>query len=198
MRKAVIAATGPSLVPEDLVAVQENGAILFVVNDAYRWAGFAAVLYACDAEWWDHHLAIEPRLTRWFNCYTINEDAAKRHGLNRVKWHNGNQSGIHFDTSGEAITSGHNSGFQALNLAYMMGYREAILLGFDMGHDSDEPSHFFGDHPGSMNKQSPYDSMIRAFEKAAPIIAKAGMKVVNASRKTRLTCFPRVELSEAL
>ena len=192
MTRAVIIATGPSLTPDDVIDSFTLNRRTYVVNDAYLLAPWADVLYACDEQWWSHH---EPH-TRGFCRWTTTDAAAQKYGLNHIPGRGVETSGVHFDTSGHGIIYGSNSGFQALNLAYAQGVRDVVLLGFDMGHDPGQPKHFFGSHPSHMDNPTPFGHCIKQFERAAPIIAAAGMKVVNATRRTRLTCFPRVALSE--
>lgn len=79
------------------------------------------------------------------------------------------------------IPGGGNSGFQAINLAYMLGAKTIILLGFDMFG-----VHYFGDHPDKLVKQSPYKDFIKSFE----TITK-DVEIINCSRQTALNCFPK-------
>lgn len=192
--RAVIVATGPSLTREDAELVTRSGRAVYAVNDAYKLFPSATALYACDLEWWDLH---RPGFAAW-RMWTTNDEAARRYGLQHIPGKHFLSARKCFNADGDWIVYGGNSGFQALNLAYLLGVRDAVLLGFDMGHESDEPSHFFGDHPQSIRRSSPFKMWINHFNLAAPEIAAAGMTVVNASRKTRLECFPRAELESAL
>lgn len=105
------------------------------------------------------------------------------------------QPGI--STDPERIHTGSNSGFQALNLAILGGASRILLLGYDM-QESGGKSHWFGDHPGTLKRTSPYAVFRKAFEDAADQIARLGVEVINCSRETSLTCFPRVALLEVL
>lgn len=95
------------------------------------------------------------------------------------------------------ITQGMNSGFQAMDLAVLMGASRVILTGYDMGL-AGRVRHFFGDHPGLMNVNSPYHLFIRAFDAAAPHYAARGVEILNASRRSALTCFPMIPLEAVL
>ena len=90
---------------------------------------------------------------------------------------------IHYGKSG-----GGNSGFQAVNLAYIMGAETIILLGFDMFG-----SHYFGDHPAGLAQSSPYASFIQSFEAITQDV-----EIINCSRKTAMNCFPRKDLEDVL
>lgn len=90
---------------------------------------------------------------------------------------------IHYGISG-----GGNSGFQAVNLAYIMGARTIILLGFDMFG-----THYFGRHPKCLNQHSPFKEFIKSFE----TITK-DVEIINCSRQTALTCFPIMTIESVL
>jgi hypothetical protein len=194
MSGALIVATGPSLTCED-VAAWSPGRIVYGVNDAYRVCA-PHILYACDLQWWDVHYSCARHFgeQRW----TCNDEAAAKYGLHHVPGRHGIDKGIYFDATGEGIIYGGNSGFQALNLAYMHGHRDAVLLGFDVGRAPDQPTHFFGEHPPACANPSPFNAWLKHWRRAAPQIAAAGMTVCNATRGGALDCFPRVALEEQL
>lgn len=192
-RRALIIATGPSLTQSDVDEAWLLDRYVIAVNDAYKLAPWADALYACDYEWWEHH---KDNVPRGMVCYTWSDRAAREFGLNHIEGRSTLDVGVHFSTAPGWIVTGGNSGFQAINLAYLLGARDIVLLGFDMGHDKSDKSHFFGDHPPSLYKASPYRDWIKHFNAAAPEIAAAGVRIVNASRRTALDCFPRCTISE--
>lgn len=98
------------------------------------------------------------------------------------------------------LGTGGNSGFQAVNLAYLLGYTRIILLGYDMQLTGGQ-THWHGDHDfeGATNPvKNTFKGWIPAFNKVAQELKSVGVEVINASRKTALECFPRVSLEEAL
>jgi len=93
---------------------------------------------------------------------------------------------------------GSNSGYQAINLAFILGAGEIILLGYDMQKTGGK-QHFFGDHPnGPMKVDSDYNGWLGNFEKLASDLAGKGVEVINCTRQTALTCFKRMSLEDAL
>lgn len=194
MTSAVIIASGPSLTIDDAMR-NFRGRKVYAVSDAYRYVPTADVLYACDPEWWDIH---EPKTRHIPDRWTSDKKAAEKYGLNLMPGQHAESNGLLFDVTGYGIIYGGNSGFQTINLAFAHGIRDALLLGFDMGHEPDEPSHFFGEHPTELQKPSPYLMWIRHFNDAAPLIHAAGMNIVNCSRRTRLECFRWAKLEDAL
>lgn len=182
--------TGPSLTVEDVNAVRGHSRVI-AVNDAYRLAPWADVLYACDAKWWRWHkgvpsfqglkYALEHRDIHWLGVQLLKKTG--REGLER-------------DPSG--LRTGHNSGYQAINLAVHLGARRIVLLGYDMGHGPNKPTHFFGDHPHAIRTVSDYQTFARHFALLVEPLRAAGVEIVNCSRRTALTCFPRQSLEQAL
>jgi hypothetical protein len=191
-----IVASGPSLTREDCWSI--TGRTVYAVNNAYMLMphGFEPrSLYGCDEEWWDEY---EPDTRHIQRRVTCNEAAAKKYDLEWIRGQHTEQAGCTFDASGTGIVYGGNGGFQALNLAYVDGHRDVVLLGFDMGHDRGEPSHYHGEHPHHLRRASPYADWRDHFRKAAPEIEAAGMRVRNATRRTFLDCFEKVRLEDAL
>ena len=91
----------------------------------------------------------------------------------------------------------HNGGAQALNLAYLWGARRFVLVGYDMG-PSGRRTHFFGDHPKGLRNEAPWNLFVRAFGTIAEDCKRLGLTVVNTSPISRLRCFPRATLADAL
>lgn len=195
----MVAAPGPSLTAADAEAITRARAAdavrVVAVNDAFRLLPTADLLYACDARWWDTHAGV-PAFAgeRWTQDTNKGVEAGRRWGLNVVRSERTDRPLL----DGDAIGQGFNSGFQAVNLAALMGADRIVLVGFDMGLAEDGTSHFFGDHPGKLNVLSPYAMFIAAFEAAAPCYAEAGVEVLNASRRTALKCFPLIPLERVL
>ena len=59
-------------------------------------------------------------------------------------------------------------------------------------------SHMHGDHVTGLGNAGSLPKWPAFFQKLAGLMSRKGVTVVNASRSTALTCFPRVGLEEAL
>lgn len=185
-KTAICIASGPSLCADDVEYCKGKGRV-YVVNDCYKMAPWADVLYACDLPWWEHHSGV-PGFAgeKW----TVDLEASRKYGLNHI----GTLHGEVWSSRADAIATGRNSGFQALNLAAHSADR-IILLGYDMKLGPNRERHWFGEHPGALNKNSDYHVFIKAFRDAAPHIKQ---KVINCSRATALDCFPQADLRDVL
>ena len=91
------------------------------------------------------------------------------------------------------IHRGDNSGYQAINLALLLGAERIILLGFDLMMTGTQ-RHWFGDHPDPMNVTSNYPGFISHFATIKP--EEYGLEIWNCSRRTALNCFPCFNFDE--
>lgn len=140
------------------------------------------MLYACDYKWWKLHYNEGFKLLG-MELWTQDLKARKEFDLNWVLGRS--QPGLGHD----CVHFGANSGYQAVNLAFLWGATRIILLGFDCkpvgGKD-----HWFGQHPRGMTQVQPYEIWIKNFETLANDMKLQGVEVINCSPDTALTCFP--------
>jgi hypothetical protein len=185
-------ASGPSLTRED-VEYAGSLAPLVVVNDAVRLAPSAPVFYSSDQYWLKNHDGLPGfKGEKW----------AVRPG--RHDWHpfgkypevlvlaNTGTDGLETDPGG--LRTGRNSGYAAINLAVHFGASRIVLLGYDMGVGPSGEAHFTGDK----KTWSHYHLFRTAFKSLVAPLAALGIQVVNSSRRTALTAFPRLDLREAM
>jgi len=91
------------------------------------------------------------------------------------------------------LHQGQNSGYQAVNLAYLLGATRILLLGYDMQMKGDQ-RHWFGAHPPPMEVGSNYPAFLQCFATIKP--AEYGIEIWNVTRETALQCFPLYDLDE--
>jgi hypothetical protein len=186
-QSCIVAAPGPSLFP-----VHEHPII--VVQDAWKMLPWADVLYGCEPTWWNVHRGTEFQGEKWSTHDTDTNDKTEAH----EKWGVRCVRGVHANTfsfSPELIHYGNNSGFQAVNLALLFGCVHIILIGFDM-RVVGGLKHFFGDHPKGLSNAAPYDVFAKTFAVAAKELE--GVRIVNATPNSGLTCFPMMSFDEAI
>lgn len=93
---------------------------------------------------------------------------------------------------------GHNSGFQAINVATRFGATRILLCGFDCSLE--RGIHFHGSHPSPLvnPRQASVDAWRGFLDDQAPALASMGVRVINCSPHSRLSAFERQPLLEAL
>ena len=164
------------------------------VNDAYRLAPWADVLYACDGKWWDVHIDHVKASGFSGQLWTQDEAAARRHGLRRIVGH----AGRGLNRAPGYINFGNSSGYQAINAAWHWGARRLVLLGFDCTPVGGK-RHWFGDHPAGLNNPNQvFAKWQERFPELARDLRAEGVEVFNCSPVSALRCWPKVSVGEAL
>lgn len=147
-------------------------------------------MYACDLHWWDRY-ANEIKRDFAGDLWTQCQISARKYKIKL--WQGQSMPGL----GRKLIHFGSNSGYQAINLAYLLGAKSIILLGFDMKRKNGQ-THFFGDHPYHTNSQGPNDAIMQRwcgyFVELAKDLKEEGVQVYNATRETALTAFEQREL----
>lgn len=190
-----ILASGPSLNGDEVDSLRGRCKVV-AVNDSWRLCPWADMLYAADHRWWQYHNYVSWfRGERWTQHKGVAEwsAVARENGLTVIN--SANAPGISFNPS--IIHTGSNSTFQALNIAVLQGCTKILLLGLDC-RQIDGKRHWFGDHPGKLNRDSPYSLFIDAFNAAAPQLTDAGIEVINCSLESAVDCFLKQRLEEVL
>lgn len=177
--------TGPTLTREDVEYCRGKARVI-AINNAYRLAPWADVLYACDAKWWGWEWT-KGASTFVGAKYALTPRAAVFPGVHVLK--DAGKDGLSLDPT--RLTTGKHSGYQAIGLAVLSGAARVLLLGYDMCGD-----HFFGSHPD--RSKPPYKACLAAYDTIAQPLRDAGVTVINCSRKSAIAVFPRAALREVL
>lgn len=188
----VCIASGPSLTREDVDYCRGKVRVI-AVNRAIELAPWADVLHACDARFWRWHRdeAMAFQGLKFAMERELDNDCGQ------VLLKNGGIWGLSTDPT--TICNGRNSGYQAMNVAVLLGISRVILLGYDMQPGERGEMHWHSDHP---NNFQPEDAVFRswraAFKSIVQPLADLGVSVVNCSRRTALTTFSCQPLEETL
>lgn len=180
----VIFASGPTMTQEIAYAFRSKNVRCIVINDQFRLAPWADVLYAADWQWWMHAKNADHRN---FAGTKVTVSFWPMLGPDIMFLNPGQEYGL--SDRDDTLNTCRNSGFQAMNLAVLRGAKELILCGYDY-RKVDNKSHNFGDHPEGLANVSDFKCWVRLVTKSAPDFTARGVKVVNCSRKSALKCFP--------
>lgn len=174
-KTVVCIGSGPSLTQDDCDRVEASGLVTIVINSSWMRAPFAHYLYAGDYNWWKfNHQKIGGKAERWTSSYNASVQFNLRyHDSKETQWH---------------------SGLRAVKFAEFQGAAKVILLGFDCSVN--KGVHWHGEHPHTSNPQAfTCNEWRKQFAKYAK---EAKIPIINCSRETALTCFPRANLEETL
>ena len=182
---AVCLASGPSLTPEDAaraIAWRDAGPnrVAICTNTTFRIVPTADALFGFDLKWWTMYI---DEVRRDFKGERISRTQMPESlGVKRVS---------HINPFG-------NSGAAAISVAILTGCERVILLGYDAMHGPNGEAHHHGDHPKGLGNAFSLPKWPKHFENVAAHATGAGVTVINCSRRTALTCFPRAGLAETL
>ena len=191
----LITGSGPSLNQRDVDIARSVVDATICVNDSYKLAPDADVLYAADATWWGWHKGCVADHKVGSVSYPASRNALK-YSLTKTQWYpdvqmlrRGPQSGLTLDPT--KVGLGYNGVHQSINVAVHLGATRIILLGVDM-----RGGHFFGHHPN--NSGPPFTMCRERFKALVEPLKTAGVEIVNCTPKTALEAFPCAPLLETL
>ncbi len=178
-RTVVCIASGPSLTVEDCALVRLSGLPTIVTNSTFRLCPWADVLFGFDPPWWAQHLA-EVRATFRGRLFTQSLHPRK---------------GVECARRSPRFKSFCNAGTDAIALAVAAGAPRVVMLGYDCALNGGRAHH----HPDYIGLRN-CDTLPLWPARFARLEEWAGRRatVVNASRQSALTCFPRVVLEHEL
>lgn len=169
-------ASGPSLTRADCDTVMRAGVPIIAVNDSWRMVPECRAIMAADLRWWAANYS---RITCEAQRWTADHFTAKRFGLRLLPF---------------PMPGPFNSGQRAIELAISKGAKRVLLLGYDCSLANGIHWHGLHQHLTNPDPES-VDKWKREYHRLA---RRTGVPIVNASRHTELTCFPRVELDSYL
>lgn len=171
-------ASGPSLNDADCRLAMSSGHPVIAVNSSWQLIPECHYLFAADCGWWDRHHAA---LATDAQCWTVSGRAHLRYGINLFR---------------PPDSDSFNSGQRAIQLAAHLGAERVILLGYDCSLDIG--THWHGNHPEGL--KNPDGESIRRWQGEFERLAESlhSVSIINCSRHTALTCFPRARPEDVL
>jgi hypothetical protein len=181
---------GPSLKGFDFERLRGKNVI--AVNKAIFFVPFAQVLYWSDARFYEWY----GETTDKFNGIKVtNKPHPKRSDI--INLVDTGKDGLELEP--HAVRHGGNSGYAAMNVAYHLGARKIVLLGFDMQNAKGGETHFHDGYParGTANEVM-QTNMLPSFETIAEPLRRRKVEVFNASQLSLIKCFQKIDLETAL
>ena len=189
----VIAASGPSQRREDIEFASARAKVV-AINNTWKIAPAADVLYACDNSWWQcQEPGYGQHAIREF-CGLLVSGSSHTTQVHRIAHREVSEA-----VYGVNLGDGGNSSYQAINIAVLWGASRILLTGVDCMRPGE---HWHGPHstaaPLANSRQSTMNKWQKAFGQIAPLLAARGVEVVNCTRVTALTAFPIAKLENVL
>lgn len=180
MNRFIILASGQSITQKDIDYCKDKGTVI-AINNTYKLASWAQMLWACDANWWRFY---PEALDFKGEKYSLEFDHKK---VKKLKSKYADGLGL------DLIHCGGNSGYQCINFAYLQGATEIILLGFDMHGE-----HWHGKHKTGLSNIHDFDKWINNFQQLAIDLKDRNIKVINCTPNTKLNCFKKLPLKKVI
>ena len=189
----IIIGSGSSVTAKDLELVrqlrEENLCKVIAINANYAYAEYADVVYFCDYKFYNWH-----KDKREFQNHTGRKISICPHdiqGVERLK--QGAEHGL--SRKKDTLNTGRNSGFQCINLAYLMGASDIILLGYDMKVGSAGQTHHHPEHPQPTDP-TVYGRILAddPFPRLAVELDDEFVTVFNCSMDSAINCFSKATL----
>jgi hypothetical protein len=212
-KTVVCIASGPSLTKDSLelvrLAREADTVRVIAVNDNYLVAPWADLVYFADHRWWKWHTEGIDKAWPWarFTAQEVREAFARFRGQKVTIKHDPvakgpdiftlkNDGGEGISSKPDAVRTGSNSGYQAMNIAILSGGNPVLLVGYDMRfHGSRGHSH--NGHPLKMPEEA-YRNYAKNFVSVQIPLAALGVRVVNCTPGSAITSFPHGDLEQEL
>lgn len=192
MTTAICIASGPSLTAKDVDYCRGKGKV-YVINNTFKLASWADVLYGCDFRWWENYHAEAKKICSG-EFWTVDERASSEYGVNLIGCLS---DGGFWSRKNNSVALCGNGGHQAMNLAAAQGASKIILLGYDMKPAANGIRHWHGDHISALTQTNPveYVNWVNNFKEASKMI---DIPVINCTADTAIDCFERADLRAVL
>ena len=184
-RTVAILCSGESMTQEAANQVRAARLPAIAINTTFRLAPWADILYGADAAWW--HQTPDARS---FAGLRVSMEPVD--GVLQV----GRVGRVGFGDHPDGLYTLCNSGAQALQIAVKAGAARILLLGMDM-----TGGHWHGPHAAPL--RDTHEDMYPVWcdlltQYAQALCARGGPEIVNCSPVSRLMCWPRMSLEDAL
>lgn len=215
----VCIAGGPSLTHAQLQIIADARAAgrckAIAINDAYLVAPWADICYFADARWWEWHTKGIAKAWPWvrfseqevrqaFAAFagqkvTIGDTGMMVADADVFMLHNQSSevcSELGLSETPNALRTGSNSGYQAVNLALLAGAKRVALVAYDMRY-AGRKTHSHDGHPIKQPEGS-YLQFARNFASMVPQLGKLGVEVLNCTPDSAIDAFKREALARVL
>lgn len=194
-RPLIICGTGPSLRGFDFSRLEELGRVL-AVKEAVHDLPFAAACFGLDMPWMRRRRAALARLAVPLYLAVSIEQTDQAPPLPNATFLKRRRDANELSDDSTTIEAGGNSGFGALNLAYLKRAKDIILFGFDYAGE-----HYCRDRyehlPIGQNARY-LPKWAGNFETTRKQLDARGISVLNASPNSNVHAFPKCTIEEAI
>jgi hypothetical protein len=162
---------------------------IIAVNNAFLLCPSAEVLFAADSRWWMQNDYALPLHRGFWKITRTMPPGKPRFRLHQI--HAEHKAGLSLDPR---IIHGRNGAHMAMNVAMHFGASRIVLVGVDL-HERDRKQNWHDYHSRPANTEA-YKTWRDDFASAVPVLAKAGVTVLNANPGSAVKAFPFCNLGD--
>ena len=184
-----VLASGAGMSPEVASLVKASGIRSIAINNTFRLAPFADVLYAAYSDWCTN--SSNDDVKKFAGLKVSVSDVPSSLGVFRMQ--NTGPSG--FDPCPTNLRTGRNSGYQAVHLAVHLGAKRILLCGYNLTGPN-----WHGKHVNRLRstEEAHYELFRKSYPTLVDPLKALGVEVLNCTPGSALTCFPTSTLEQAL
>ncbi len=168
------------------------------VNMAYQLGSWIDFCFFGDDAWFDQHRK-QLRQFRGIkvSCAISFDKPSHRNAQEKIKYTPKNKSRSHgISETPNTVCWNDNSGAAAISLAYHLGARKIVLVGFDMKHNETGNSHWHNEY--QVTKPAVFPRHLRGFPGIALDAERLGVKIINASPDSAIDAFSKCSVEDVL
>jgi hypothetical protein len=183
---------GPSLKGVDLSALETRQDQVIVANNAYKLFPKALVAHHADYVWWEWNKELfAATFTGEFKSTTGIGGAKSCYDLETWCWlRRGVDHSLSLDRT---EVNGMHAGHQILNIAFFLGAKRIVLLGYDFCFGKAGETQWHSDHQRETNTEMWAKRMLPNFKTTLPFLEAAEVHVVNANPDSMLKDFEFID-----
>lgn len=181
---------GPSLNGTNFDLIKDGHII--AVNNAYQLGDWVDVVWFGDARWYDWHRE-QLKSFDGLICHCAN---SVRSPVRLKRLQRGKSTGI--ERRPHSVAWNRSSGASAINLAYHLGAKTVVLLGFDMKRKivNGKPKNNWHEDHKTVTGNNPYPRFLSVFPMIKKDAEALGLEIINCTPNSELKIFPMMSLEE--
>jgi len=168
------------------------------INVAFLLGNWVDILFFGDGHFFEQNkeaLADFPKVK--LTCHSgLSLKLARRDNVKYIPANPKHTQGI--CTARGSVAWNFNSGAAAISLAVQLGVKKVYLLGFDMNLGEDKRKHWHGQYLHKYQQKQPFKKHLMGFPKIARDAKNLGVEIINVSRTSAITEFPKMSLKEVI
>ena len=191
---------GPSvqtLLPDKSVLFDHD---VICCNNAYKLFPDAMITHFADKVWWQWHNSDKHQFLDKFHGYITTAAS-----IQKPQWSTTPQVTVFDKTENNHKKGGlslkpnnlcgGNAGHQAINIAFHLGYKQVVLIGFDLNKDRNN-THWHNDHERKTNTDNFINTILPGFESLDRLSRENDFRIYNLNHKSALTGFEFADLKD--